>query len=353
MKTPTGAPAAAALLCMVALGAPAHADAAPPAAAGRCDRACLEGYVQQYLRALLAHDPGALPLAAHYRALYNGKPTRVGEDPSWQRIDQIAYHQYVMDPTTEQAAFFGVAVHDQKRGTLFLRLAVRHGELTFIETIAGKRTLGGVPGLISPNPFFNYVLPPSQRRSRRQLIAIANRYFQGLQDHDGADVPVSHDCRRFEDGVQTSLNPVFMPIACNDFRPFTYIDATADRIFPIVDVARGLVLGQMVIRVSKAAGPPAAPLTGPQTRAQGKRPYVPSPLSGMVMAPDRYFRKPHDTIIHELFKIVNGRITEIQTIRLDRPYGWGGGWPSATPRANRPGARRAPAGAGRRLSPAG
>lgn len=321
MRTPVTGSAAAAVLCMLALGASTTADAA-----SRCDRTCLKHYVNAYLQALLAHDPSRLPLAAHYKALYNGKATKVGEDPSWRTIDQIAYHQYVMDPRTEEAAFFGVAVQDQKRGTLFLRLAVKNGKLAFIETIAGKRTLGGVPGLISPNPFFNYVLPPSQRRSRKQLIAIANSYFQGLQDHDGAKVPVSKDCRRFEDGVQTSLNPVFMPIPCNDFSPFTYMDATADRIYPIVDVKRGLVLGQMVIKVSKAAGPPAGPLPGSSSVRQRTHPYFPSPLSGMVMTPSPYFRKPHDTIIHELFKIVNGKITEIQTIRLDRPYGWGGGW---------------------------
>jgi hypothetical protein len=314
MKTLT--PASTAVLCMLALGISARVDAT-----GRCDRECLQGYVDQYLQALVAHDPSRLPLAQNYQAIYNGKATKAGSDDSWQSIDQISYHQYVLDPKTEQAAFFGVAVQQQRRGTLFLRLAVRNGKLTFIETIAGKRTLGGVPGLISPNPFFNYILPPLQRRPRQQLIAVANSYFQGLQAHDGSKVPVSGDCRRFEDGVQTSLNPVFMPIACNDFAPFTYMDATADRIYPIVDVARGLVLGQMVIKVSRAAGPPSAP-----AGAAAQHSDFPNPASGMVMPPNPYFHKPHDTIIHELFKIVNGKITEIQTIRLDRPYGWGGGW---------------------------
>lgn len=33
------------------------------AAAGGCDRACLDGFVNQYLSALLAHDPSRAPLA--------------------------------------------------------------------------------------------------------------------------------------------------------------------------------------------------------------------------------------------------------------------------------------------------
>jgi hypothetical protein len=142
-----------------------------------------------------------------------------------------------------------------------------------------------------------------------------------LERHDGSQVPVSADCRRFEDGVQTSLNPVFLPLACNDFAPFSYMDKTANRLYPIVDVERGLVLGQMVIQVSKAAGPPSAPPPG-----TAGAPFQVNPASGMVMPANEFRHQPHDTLIHELFKIVDGKITEIQAIRLDRPYGWGGGW---------------------------
>ena len=234
----------------------------------------------------------------------------------------MTYRQSVVDPTSGQAALFAVAAEDHKRGTLFARLKLAHGKVVELETITGERVIDGVPGLISPNPFFNYVLPPAQRRTREQLIAIADSYFEGLQRHDGSQVPVSEDCRRFEDGVQTSLNPVFLPLACNDFAPFKYMDKTANRLYPIVDVERGLVLGQMVIQVSQAAGPPSGPLPG----AGSAPPHVVNSATGMVMPANEFRHKPHDTIIHELFKVVDGRITEIQTIRLDRPYGWGGGW---------------------------
>jgi hypothetical protein len=298
------------LMCATASGA---------LAAESCDRECLKGHMDRYLEALVKHDSSALPLAPKYKALYNGKPTKLDTD-EWKLIDGIAFRQYVVDPVAGQVALFGVAVENFKRGTLFVRLAVQDQKLAEIEAIAGERTQDGVPGLISPNPFYEYVLPREHRRTREQLIAIADSYFEGLEQHDGKNTPVSADCRRFEDGVQTSLNPVFLPVACNTFTPFKYIEKTANRLYAVVDEERGLVLGQMVIVVPKvSAGPVAPPSSGPV------KPPV-NPLTGMVMPPNDWRGKPHDTIIHELFKVVDGKITEIQTIRLDRPLGWGGGW---------------------------
>lgn len=316
----TGRAVAATLAISLATLIMGGADTASADVAKECDRACLKGHMDRYLDALLKHDASTLPRTADFKAIHNGKPTKL-DDEVWTAVDKIAFHQYVMDPAAGQVALFGVAVEKNKRGTLFVRLAVTGGKLSLSETISGERTLDGVPGLISPNPFYDYILPPAQQRSREQLIAIADSYFEGLERHNGKDVPVSEDCRRFEDGVQTSLNPVFLPLACNDFTPFTYMDKTANRLCPIVDVERGLVLGQMVIEVSKPAGPPAAAAPGTATER-----YMPNPLTGMVMPYSELRGKPRNTLIHELFKVVDGKIVEIQTVRLDRPYGWGGGW---------------------------
>lgn len=284
------------------------------AAQPSCDRACLQGHVDRFLVALLAHNPGAIPVTDTVQVIYNGKPATLGGNDVWKAIDRIDFHQYAMDTTTEQVAFYGVAVEANKRGTLYLRLVPETtGKLSLIEITAGARRLDGVPGLISPNPFFDYVLPPSQRRSRTALVRIADDYFEALEEHDGSRIPITEDCRRFEDGVQTTRNP-FMVASCSYFTHATYIDATANRIYPVVDEARGLVLGQMVIQASRPS----------QSSAAAR--YRPNPLTGMVMWLDEYFTQPHDTIIHQLFKVVDGKVAEIQTYRLDRPYGWGGGW---------------------------
>jgi len=49
--------------------------AAPPvakAADASCDRACLDGFVDQYMAALVAHDPARLPLTKTARYSENG-----------------------------------------------------------------------------------------------------------------------------------------------------------------------------------------------------------------------------------------------------------------------------------------
>jgi len=314
----------AASMMMGLVGVATHAVGREKSAVTDCDRACLQGHLDQFVTAVLKHDAASLPLLQGAKVIHNGKPGSLSAEALWKDVDSVTYRQSVLDPVAGQAAMFAVAAQDHKRGTLFVRLKVEHGKLAVVETITGERVLDGVPGLISPNPFFNYVLPPHERRTREQLVAIADSYFEGLERHDGSKVPVSNDCRRFEDGVQTSLNPVFLPLTCNDFGPFKYMDKTANRLYPIVDVERGLVLGQMVIQVSQAAGPPSAPPPGASGGAAA--PHQVNPATGMVMPANEFRRKPHDTIIHELFKVVDGRITEIQTIRLDREYGWGGGW---------------------------
>jgi hypothetical protein len=292
------------------------------AVADTCDRACLKGHMDRYLDALVKHDVGAVPLAAAAKVIHNGLPARVDHE-DWKLIDGIAYRQYATDPHSGEVALFGVANENFKRGTLFVRLAVKDQKLTLVETIAGVRTPDGVSGLISPNPLFEYVLPRNQRRSRAELVGIADSYFEGLEKHTSGKPPVSEDCRRIEDGVQTSLNPVFVQLTCNDFSPFTYITKIDQRIYPIVDAERGLVLAQVVLKVPVVAAPPAAPPAN--ANAAPARPAV-NPVSGMVLPPSEWRSKPRDTIIHELFKVIDGKIVEIQTIRLDRPPGTGGGW---------------------------
>ncbi|MBS0398339.1 MAG: hypothetical protein JSR95_06625, partial [Proteobacteria bacterium] len=126
-------------------------------AASSCDRECLKGHVDQFLDAILKHDPASLPMAPDATVLYNGKPSKLGADDIWKVVDKIPFHQYAMDPASGEVAFFGVADEAHKRGTLFVRLAIKNHRITLAEMIAGERTLDGVPGLISPNPFFDYV----------------------------------------------------------------------------------------------------------------------------------------------------------------------------------------------------
>ena len=50
-----------------------------------CDRACLEGLVDRYLDALVAHDPTRLPLASNVRFTENGVRLDIG-DAQWKTV---------------------------------------------------------------------------------------------------------------------------------------------------------------------------------------------------------------------------------------------------------------------------
>src|SRR3954463_15242478 len=61
------------VLALAVVLSPGIARAQAPAAAGGCDRACLVGFVDQYLDALVAQDPKRLPVAANVKFTENGQ----------------------------------------------------------------------------------------------------------------------------------------------------------------------------------------------------------------------------------------------------------------------------------------
>jgi hypothetical protein len=64
---------------------------------GPCDRACLEGFVDQYLDALIAHDPKRLPLAPNAKFTENGQRLNPG-DGFWRSvISKGKYRLFVTD----------------------------------------------------------------------------------------------------------------------------------------------------------------------------------------------------------------------------------------------------------------
>ena len=68
---------AAALAAMAALAAPAHAQT--------CDRACLRSTLDQYLAAVVRHDPSAAPLATGYRHTENAINKKL-RDGVWKSV---------------------------------------------------------------------------------------------------------------------------------------------------------------------------------------------------------------------------------------------------------------------------
>src|SRR5271170_5187080 len=84
-----------AIVVAIALAAPAFAQNSK---SQPCDRACLESFTDQYVDALIAHDPKRLPLSAKLKNTENGQRLNPG-DGFWRTATAKGkYRLFVDDP---------------------------------------------------------------------------------------------------------------------------------------------------------------------------------------------------------------------------------------------------------------
>src|SRR5262245_8836181 len=76
--------------------------------AGECDRPCLKMALDQYLSALIKHDPTAAPLFIGFRQTENATVVKIGYG-LWKTATSLGKVQRrYFDPITGQAAYFGL-----------------------------------------------------------------------------------------------------------------------------------------------------------------------------------------------------------------------------------------------------
>ena len=293
---------------------------AQAATSSACGRTCLEGFVDEYLTALIAHDPARLPLAPHARFTENGQTLELG-DGLWGTVEaNEGYRLDFADPQTGEVGAFVTVKESGKHQILGLRLKVAGGRIAEIETLVVRPKTGvvfGAPETLVDKPIFHQALTPSQRRSRTELIRVANSYFEGLTHATETLTPFDKDCQRIENGVITANNPdvpkggmAMWKTGCHDqfathFSQF--ITSIRDRRFPVVDEERGLVYAEVVF---DHAGKMKT-----QTLADGTVSPVPPDMT-----------VPFAFQIGELFKIQDGKIMRIEALVIPAPYGMKSGW---------------------------
>ena len=185
----------------------------------RCDRACLEGVMDQYLAAVVAHDPKRLPLSADVKYTENAQVIEVG-DGFWKTVQgRGKYTHYFADPEFGQVAVMATMMEAGAPLLMSVRLRIELGRITEIETVYFKPGGGGPNNIASmdnmgkPDPLWLRTVPPEQRLSRQELIAVADAYFSSVQKNDGKGVngtgtyPMAPDCHRIENGSPTTNVP--------------------------------------------------------------------------------------------------------------------------------------------------
>ena len=283
-----------------------------------CDRACLNAFVDQYLAALVAHDPSRLPLARDVRFTENGQELELG-DGLWGTASGLGtYKIYADDPQAGQVVFMGVLQENGSPIILCLRLKVELRRITEIETVVTRKEASGLarPEALVEKPIFSETVPPAERRSRQNMVAIANSYFSAIERGHASYVPFDKDCNRVEDGTQTTNNPALgrgdpnstfqlgceAQIKLRAFQPDTRI---RDRRFAVVDEERGLVF-----------------VFGFFDHDARLRSFTLA--DGRVEKQTR--TAPWTWEIAELFKIQDGKIMRVEALVNAAPYGMKAGW---------------------------
>jgi len=172
-----------------------------------CDRECLRGFVTQYLDAMVAHNPKALPLASSARFTENTKTMPLGEG-LWKNASKLrTYRLDFLDVRDGQAASHVIVEEGANPVMLALRLKIVNKQITEIETMVTRTMPEGaifdVENLKTARPEMNVVPEKSQLMSREEAIRIAEFYPTGLKvggTFEAVHAPFAPDAFRLENG---------------------------------------------------------------------------------------------------------------------------------------------------------
>jgi hypothetical protein len=306
-----------------ALVQPSHARASNAAQAAApssaCDRACLYGFLDQYLAAMKLKDPSRVAWAKNIKYSENNVVMKIG-DGVWGTITGLGdYNLRFADPTTGQVGFYGIVQETRATSAFSLRLKVENMKISEAEILI-HRSDG--PGGLFPSdpklvdqPALNEILPAEARRPRERMISIADGYWSTIQLNDGTMfTQFADDCDRIENGLLTTHNPELLKISpvatlgCGQqfaMGNYRYDDRARDRRYPLVDEERGLVYS--------AAFLDHAGRLGKYTLTDGR--VVESSM-----------KVPSSLCALELFKIRDGKIQRVETIFISVPYNMPSPW---------------------------
>jgi len=296
-----------------------------------CNRACLENVVDQYLTALVARDPKRVPLSADVKYTENNQVIPVG-DGFWKTVGGRGKYTHIFsDPEFGQVAYMGTMMEAGQPLLMSLRLRIELGRITEVESVYFKPGGGGPNNIADmdkpyqPEAFWFKSIPPVQRMSRQELIAVADGYFTGLQKNDGKGIngtgtyPFTTDCSRIENGSLTASAPprpnpapgaidAFAMDCLTQFKLGYYfvVQNIHGRRYPVVDQERGIVWAHAIFDQG----------TVNSGVLSDGRPYT---FQG--------FNRPSSILVTEAFLIENGKIRRVEMVGPSATYHMNSPWP--------------------------
>jgi lysophospholipase L1-like esterase len=312
-----------------------------------CNRDCLLEAADDYLHALVAHDPSAVPLADDIAFVENIARLSPGQG-LWQSAvaPPGSFAIYVPDETRQSVGFLGMmtrmaappapqeasaeeraqfaasAQTTEQPALVAIRLRLDNGRIVEAEhLITGVRD-AFLANLTEPRSGLVTEVPPGNRMSHAALIEIGASYYDALDDNDGTLMPFAPDCLRQENGMITAgagagagpNNAGTGQIARDcagqlSSNVMAYIDRIENRRVFAADPVTGLVMGLSHFRHPMDGGP-----------------WEVTTIDGKTEMHEVSFA-PFDLPAAHVFKIgADGLVHEIEAMGFMAPYDSPTGW---------------------------
>jgi hypothetical protein len=266
------------------------------AATPDCDRTCLRDFVTRYLDAMVAHNPGALPVSDKVRFTEDTVDMKLGEG-LWKNASKIrGYRQDILDVAQGVAGSQVIVEEAGSPVMLMLRLKVANRKITEVETqVTRKQSEGAIfaiDALQTASPLMSAPPERSQLLSREDAIKTALFYPAGLKTGSfvKVDAPFAADAYRIENGARTAGQGCARA-GCENMKAQTIMEhpGITTRV-AAVDQELGIVLLRMNFGQTKSYG-------------QGNA-----------------------LIVWEAFKVYGGQIHGVEAFMKIMPVSGGSGW---------------------------
>jgi hypothetical protein len=275
-----------------------------------CDNKCLSDIASAYLRDVAKQDFTKLPWADKVRYTENNVAMMIG-DGFWGAGPGIQEGGlFLPDATTGNILWFGISTEHGQPAYHGLRLKVANKQISEVESYLGRKEEPEVFAAIDgfkADASFSAKVPAAARRTREQLIAAVDGYFNTKQQNSGQlFTTFSADCVQLTNGVNTTAGDAYWAakavqgceaqMKAGVYKP---VDRIRARRYPVVNEDTGVVV--------------ALSLEDHATRfidytlADGKK------LSVQIPTPNS---RGH----LDVFKIENGAIKRIEGVSVLLPY---------------------------------
>ena len=284
-----------------------------------CGHDCLKEFAERFLYGLTHHDASAVPLAPQVRYTENGAELAIG-DALWATAEKLGDRELVFtDPQSGGIQLYAGVIESGLPSMLAARLKVEHRQITEIETSVLRRNADD-PAMASfavDRPIWHQQVVAPRRASRAALVDIADSYFEGITQGRGDITPFDPMCTRFENGGQMTLNAsasnAVMKMGCQEqfaAGMLVIVTSVSHRRYLVVDED-----DQVVCAIATFDH-------------RGNLSSVPM-ARGRDYKPNGAFTRPFSFLIFEAFKVVDGKIRQIEATVFSVPYRMNPGWPDS------------------------